>query len=182
MYLENVTYFVVQMQGRDASPDPERPSLRTRTDTPSTEVNLIFGHQKSPSGSVEYPSAVHSFQLWQVFISNVHPLTKILHGPTVQKDILETFSEPTSTPSPTEALLFSIYLVAVVSLTDTECRNRFGEPRKDLLARYCDATEVALSKADFLRSTDLRVLQAFTLYLVRAKLINRNLTRYTDTS
>ncbi|GKU21542.1 unnamed protein product [Fusarium langsethiae] len=154
-----------QMRGKDVSPDPERPSLRTRNDTPSTEVNLIFGHQKSTS-SAEYSSAVHLFQLWQVFISNVHPLTKILHGPTVQKDILETFSEPLSTPSPTEALIFSIYLVAVVSLTDDECRGRFGEPRKDLLARYCDATEVALSKADFLRSTDLRVLQAFTLHLL----------------
>ncbi|UZP35096.1 hypothetical protein NXS19_002912 [Fusarium pseudograminearum] len=155
-----------EMQGKDVSPDPERPPLRTRTDTPSTEVNLIFSHQRPTSTSVEYPSAVHSFQLWQVFISNVHPLTKILHGPTVQKDILETFSEPTSTPGPTEALIFAIYLVSVVSLTDTECRSRFGEPRKDLLARYCHATEVALSKADFLRSTDLRVLQAFTLHLL----------------
>lgn len=163
-----------QMQGKDVSPDPERPPLRTRTDTPSTEVNLIFSHQRPTSISVKYPSAVHSFQLWQVFISNVHPLTKILHGPTVQKDILETFSEPTSTPGPTEALIFAIYLVAVVSLTDAECRSRFGEPRKDLLARYCNATEVALSKADFLRSTDLRVLQAFTLHLVSIKL-SRNI-------
>jgi hypothetical protein len=154
------------MKRRDASPDPDRPSLRTRTATQSTEVNLIFGHQKSTSPSLEYPSAVHSFQLWQVFISNVHPLTKLLHGPTVQKDILETFSEPPSTTGPTEALIFAIYLVSVVSLTDQECRSMFGQPREVLLARYCDATEVALSKADFLRSTDLRVLQAFTLHLV----------------
>ncbi|KAH6960175.1 fungal specific transcription factor domain-containing protein [Fusarium avenaceum] len=155
-----------EMEGRDLSPDPERPARRARTGTPSTERNLIFGHQKSDSASLEYPSAVHSFQLWQVFLSNVHPLTKILHGPTVQKDILETFSTPSSTTGPMGALIFAIYLVAVVSLTDKECRSMFSTPREVLLARYCDATEVALSKADFLRSTDLRVLQGFTLHLL----------------
>ncbi|KAF4989098.1 hypothetical protein FGRMN_9340 [Fusarium graminum] len=155
-----------EMEGRDDNSDSERPALQPRTGTPSTEINLIFAHQKSTSASLEYPSAVHSFQLWQTFLSNVHPLTKMLHGPTVQKDILETFSAPSSTPVPTEALIFAIYLVAVVSLTDKECRNMFSTPREALLARYCEATEVALSKADFLRSTDLRVLQSFTLHLL----------------
>ncbi|RGP64450.1 fungal specific transcription factor domain-containing [Fusarium longipes] len=155
-----------EMKRRDDSPEVERPSPRTRTGTPSIEVNLLFGHQKSTSSSLEYPSPVHSFQLWQVFISNVHPLTKILHGPSVQKDILATFSEPAATTSSTEALIFSIYLVAVVSLTDKECMSMFGQSRQELLAKYCNATEVALSKADFLRSTDLRILQAFTLHLL----------------
>ncbi|KAF4449181.1 fungal specific transcription factor domain-containing protein [Fusarium austroafricanum] len=132
----------------------------------SPNINLIFGRQRSDSSSLMYPSAVHSFQLWQVFLSNVHPLTKLLHGPTTQKDIIQIISEPPSTPGPTEALIFAIYLVAVISMTDKECLNMFGEPRKVLLARYCEATEVALSRVDFLRSTDLRVLQAFTLHLL----------------
>ncbi|KAF5007918.1 hypothetical protein FDECE_5834 [Fusarium decemcellulare] len=155
-----------EMEGRDVSPDPDRPPMRARTEMPSTDINLIFGRQKSDSSSMVHPSAVHSFQLWQVFTSNVHPLTKLLHGPSVQKDILQALSEPPSTVGPTEALIFAIYLVAVVSLTNRECQTMFGEPREVLLARYCDATEVALSKVDFLRSTDLRVLQAFTLYLL----------------
>lgn len=133
---------------------------------PATDINLIFGRPKSDSTPIVHPSAVHAFKLWQVFISNVHPLTKLLHGPSVQKDLLQVLSEPPSTPSPSECLIYSIYLVAVVSLTDKECSNMFDESRKDLLARYCNLTEVALSRVDFLRSTDLRVLQAFTLYLV----------------
>ncbi|KAK1596701.1 fungal-specific transcription factor domain-containing protein [Colletotrichum navitas] len=113
-----------------------------------------------------YPSAVQSFQLWQVFTSNVHPLTKVLHGPSVQEELLKSLAEPSLVDSPTEALIFSIYLIAVVSLTDDECQNLLGETRAKHLARYCHATEAALSRVDFLRSTDLKVLQAFTLYLL----------------
>lgn len=154
------------MEGRDGSPDPNRPTLGTRTEMPATDINLIFGRQKPDSVPIVQPSAVHAFQLWQVFTNNVHPLTKLLHGPSVQRDLLQVLSESSPTLGPIESLMYSIYLLAVISLTDKECCNMFGETREVLLARYCHATEVALSRADFLRSTDLRVLQAFTLYLV----------------
>lgn len=140
--------------------------MQERTELPSTDINFIFGRQRFDSVSTLHPPAAQSFRLWQVFTSNVHPLTKVLHGPSVQEEILRSLSEPSSTEGPTEALIFSIYLIAVVSLTDGECRNLLGESREKQLARYCYATEAALSRADFLRSTDLKVLQAFILYLV----------------
>lgn len=133
---------------------------------PPAPINLIFGHQGLDTTAMLHPSAVQTFRLWQVFLSNVHPLTKIVHGPSMQEEILKALPAPSGMEASMEALLFSIYLIAVVSLTEEECRTLLDEPRGKHLARYRYATEAALSRVDFLRSTDLRVLQAFTLYLV----------------
>ncbi|GKT63825.1 fungal specific transcription factor domain-containing protein [Colletotrichum tofieldiae] len=154
------------MERKETNPPQNARPLQSRIESPSSNVNLIFGRQRLDSLSMLHPSAVQSFRLWQVFTSNVHPLTKVLHGPSVQEEILRSLSEPASIDGPTEALVFSIYLVAVISLTDEECRDLLGESREKHLARYCHATEAALSKVDFLRSTNLKVLQAFTLYLL----------------
>ncbi|KAK2028277.1 fungal-specific transcription factor domain-containing protein [Colletotrichum zoysiae] len=144
-----------------------KPPLNGRLlpELPLSNINLIFGRQRFDSPSMLHPSAVQSFRLWQVFTSNVHPLTKVLHGPSVQEELLRSLAEPSSTDGPTEALIFSIYLIAVVSLTDVECRNLLGETREKHVARYRHAAEAALSRVDFLRSTELKVLQALTLYL-----------------
>lgn len=153
------------MGKKDPSPAQSSIPMLSGVELPTTNINLIFGH-KSDSPFMLHPSAIQSFRLWQVFTTNVHPLTKILHAPTVQQELIQGLSEPDSIHGPTEALIFSIYLVAVVSLTDEECRSQLGEPREKHLARYCYATEAALSRVDFLRSTNLKVLQAFTFYLV----------------
>ncbi|WDK10488.1 fungal specific transcription factor domain-containing protein [Colletotrichum graminicola] len=140
--------------------------MRSKPELASSNINFIFGRLRVDLLSTLHPSAVQSFQLWQVFTSNVHPLTKVLHGPSVREELLRSLAEPSPIDSPTEALIISIYLIAAVSLTDDECHNLLGETRKKHLARYCHATEAALSRANFLRSTDLKVLQAFTLYLL----------------
>lgn len=154
-----------EMGKKDPSPAQSSIPMLSGVELPTTNINLIFGH-KSDSPFMLHPSAIQSFRLWQVFTTNVHPLTKILHAPTVQQELIQGLSEPDSIHGPTEALIFSIYLVAVVSLTDEECRSQLGEPREKHLARYCYATEAALSRVDFLRSTNLKVLQAFTFYLL----------------
>ncbi|KAK1994352.1 hypothetical protein LX36DRAFT_641563 [Colletotrichum falcatum] len=155
-----------EMEEKQGNPLQDGRPLRPKAELPSINVDLVFGRQRSDPPSMLYPSAVQSFRLWQVFTSNVHPLTKVLHGPSVQEELLRSLAEPCSTDGPTEALIFSIHLIAVVSLTDAECRDLLGETREKHLARYCRATEAALSRVDFLRSTDLKVLQAFTLYLL----------------
>jgi len=92
---------------------------------------------------------------------------------TVQRDILESFSTPSSTTVPTVALIFAIYLASVVLPMDKEYRSMFSMVREVVLARCCDATKVTLSKADFLRFTNLRVLQGFTINLVSTELSQR---------
>lgn len=83
--------------------------------------------------------------------------------------------------APTECLIFAIYYSTVVTMSAVECRGEFDEDKAELVTRYVcfswenafadwvryrTGVEQALSRANFLRSLDLTVLQAFTLYLV----------------
>lgn len=62
--------------------------------------------------------------------------------------------------------MFAIYALAVFSLSEEECTTQFGEARKSLLGRYRYATRIALSKARYMSTSDLQVLQAFLFYLI----------------
>ena len=61
--------------------------------------------------------------------------------------------------------MFAIYGAAVMTLKDDDCKQKLCEPRKTLLSRYISATEAALSRAKFMGTTNLVVLQALVLHL-----------------
>ena len=61
--------------------------------------------------------------------------------------------------------MFAIYGAAIMSLKDDECKQKFDESRKTLLSRYISATKVALSRAKFMGTTSLVVLQALVLHI-----------------
>jgi hypothetical protein len=63
--------------------------------------------------------------------------------------------------------MFSIYSFAVSSLNDHQSIDMFGEDKMTLLSGYQTGARHALLAAGFLRSSDIVVLQAFVLYLVR---------------
>lgn len=113
-----------------------------------------------------HPSVVHIFRLWQIFLDNVNPLVKTFHAPTVQQIIIDASGKMESLSRPNEALLFSIYFLAVVSLTNQECENHFGEGRQKLLVKYTRGVQQALVNAKLLRTLNLTTLQAFMLYLI----------------
>ena len=52
-----------------------------------------------------------------------------------------------------------------MSLNDEECNRRLGEPRENLLSYYTSAAKWALSRAKFMGTTSIVVLQALVLYL-----------------
>lgn len=122
----------------------------------ASEISLLSFH----------PQPVHIFRLWQTFLDNVNPLLRILHAPTVQHQILEATADLGGVPRNLEALMFCIYHFAVVSLDGDECQNLFGVEKSSLLKRYQTAARQALLNVSFLKTSDLTVLQALTLYLV----------------
>ena len=65
--------------------------------------------------------------------------------------------------------MFSIYAAAVMTLNEDDCIQRLGEPRKTLLSRYISATKAALSRAKFMGTISLVVLQALVLYLLSVR-------------
>jgi hypothetical protein len=120
----------------------------------------------------EHPLPESILQLWQVFVDNVDPLTKALHVPTIRLGVQRAASNTESLPPSFEALMFAIYSAAVTSLKDDECKKRFGEGRHILLRRYLTATKVALSRAKFMGTNSLIVLQALVLYLISARYVS----------
>ncbi|KAJ4503858.1 hypothetical protein HRR83_008665 [Exophiala dermatitidis] len=130
-----------------------------------------------------HPSGDHILQLWDVFRANVDPLTKIIHAPSLDKAVRKASSVPNlqSLPRSLECLLFAIYSTAILSLRDFECRRRFNEPRSTMLSRYRTATKAALSKARFIGSTNLAVLQAFILHIFSVRDVYDSRTVWTLT-
>ena len=99
-------------------------------------------------------------------MDRVDPLTKIVHAPSLQSAIEKSILNITQIPKPFEALMFAIYSMAIISLTEDESQAELGETRAVLLARYVAATKAALSRARFMSSTSIVVLQALVLHIL----------------
>ncbi|RDL39484.1 uncharacterized protein BP5553_03824 [Venustampulla echinocandica] len=129
--------------------------------------SLLVGHGSSSKNlALLHPPPVHLFMMWQTFLVNVNPLVKMFHAHTVQQTILDASADLENVSRPTEALMFSIYLLAVTSLGNEECETMFGESRAVLLGKYSHAAQQALINAKFLKSLNMATLQAFALYLL----------------
>lgn len=113
-----------------------------------------------------HPNPLHIFKLWQTFLERVNPLTKIVHAPTVQQQILEAMGDLKQVRKEFEALMFSIYCIALTSLQAGDVEKAFGESKKKLLSRCRRGAQQALRNASFLRTSSTVVLQAFIFYLV----------------
>ncbi|KAI1374349.1 fungal-specific transcription factor domain-containing protein [Hypoxylon crocopeplum] len=112
--------------------------------------------------------------IWQVYQENVDPLVKILHVPTMEKTTRELRSNMNDISPGMEALMFAIYYASITSMEEEEVRINFGADKGQLINKYRFATEQALAKANFLVTSELVVVQAFTLFLVLVR-------RYDDT-
>lgn len=121
------------------------------------------------------PHQVYTF--CDIYLANVDPIFKVLHGPSLRKYLQENAVELDCSPGAggLEALRFAIYYAAVTSMDNGECRHRIGEDRTVLLARYRMGAESALAKADFINTVELSTLQAFVIYLVGSCLIAREI-------
>lgn len=148
--------------------EPEETSvLGTEGLTPDNNTDLFFPYDGSPSSNENlHPDPVHSFRLWQIFLDRINPLTKIVHVPTLQPHLIEITTDPTNVSANYQALFFSIYLMATISLLDNECIQLLGMPREQALSRFARGTRQTLIKADFVRNHDMVILQALVLFLV----------------
>ncbi|PWI64315.1 hypothetical protein PCL_11286 [Purpureocillium lilacinum] len=147
----------------------------------STEGSDTFGREDSrsdncadllcsgddPRINVEdlQPEPVHVFRLWQLFLDRVNPLTKIIHVPTVQPYVMEAATRISNVPLQHQALLFSIYTMAVVSMSQHECEEWLGLSRDAALQRFSLGAKLSLLRFSFLKNYDMAVLQALVLFL-----------------
>lgn len=138
---------------------------------------LLFWSRKDPVDvSTLHPGPIQIFRIWQLYLDNVNPLLKVLHGPSVQLRVIEAASNLGNISPSFEALLFAIYCTSISSLAKDDCQAMFDLPREDLMARYQYGCQQALMNAKFLRSADREVLTALYLYLVSS--LTRRLLYY----
>ncbi|EPE29783.1 Zn2/Cys6 DNA-binding protein [Glarea lozoyensis ATCC 20868] len=133
---------------------------------PEAELFLLGHMIPSRKLTEAHPQPVHIFRLWQTFLNNVNPLITMFHAPTVQQLILDAAANLKTVSRPVEALMFSIYLLAVTSLEDSACESMFGESQASLIRKYSRATHQALVNSKFLKSLNLYTLQAYVYYLL----------------
>ncbi|KJZ76121.1 hypothetical protein HIM_04577 [Hirsutella minnesotensis 3608] len=144
------------------------------TDSPATGISSYSDHHAFVLGyrSVDvnlrkcHPLPSHVTYLWSVYQENVEPLTKVLHVPTVDLVLREARKNSESLTPAQEALVFAIYFAAVTSLEPDEVATNFGTNKDDLLVQYRFALEQSLAKANFLDTSDITVIQAFTIFLI----------------
>ncbi|KAF7554345.1 hypothetical protein G7Z17_g2987 [Cylindrodendrum hubeiense] len=146
---------------------PPLQSLRNNDDLvsdPTDPLQLVFSNTE-PKLEGLHPEAKHIYRLWQTFVENVNPLIKIIHVPTIQQRVLDACWHPESLSKSLTAILFTVYTLAITSMSSTDCYVAFGETRSTLFTRYRTAALRALIEVGFLTSRDFEVLQAFVMFL-----------------
>ncbi|XP_044719785.1 fungal specific transcription factor domain-containing protein [Hirsutella rhossiliensis] len=146
----------------------------TPTDSPATGISSYTDHHSFVLGyrsaDVDlrkcHPLPSHVTFLWSVYQENVEPLIKLLHIPTTDLILRDARKNSDNLSPGQEALAFSIYFAAVTSLEPEEVVTNFGASKDELLAQHRFALEQSLAKANFLDTSDVAVIQAFTLFLI----------------
>ncbi|KAL8972042.1 MAG: hypothetical protein Q9183_000759 [Haloplaca sp. 2 TL-2023] len=113
-----------------------------------------------------HPPPDQILRLWDVFKRNVDPLVKILHRPTTEKTIIEAVKDLDHISKPLEVMMFSIYFAAITSLSEQECMTLARIDKDSALRKYRFGFEQAMARAGFLSTTELVIIQSFTLFLV----------------
>ncbi|KAF4460339.1 Carboxylesterase type B [Fusarium albosuccineum] len=106
-------------------------------------------------------SPVRSFT---TLITAITDDSKILPAPT-PSSVSAEIPPNAALDAPTECFMFAVYYAVVVTMPASECMSVLKQQKTDLVRQYRSGAEYALLKANFLRSSDLLVLQAFVVFL-----------------
>ena len=100
----------------------------------------------------------------------VHPLARVVHKPTFERQWATFWQQVHHGPEPIaslQALVLGVLMSAVISLSDQAISMQLGVPKIQLLRSFQQGCESALCRANFLRTTKFQTLQALVMYLVR---------------
>lgn len=149
--------------------EPDESSIFGSEDmSPDCNIDLLLPNDATTRNTDDlHPDPVHVFRLWQLFLDRVNPLMKIVHVPTLQPYVMEAATNMESVPLNYQALLYAVFTMAVVSLSEVEAVQMLGCPRDEALRRFTLGTKISLTKFNFLKNYDMAILQALLLYLVR---------------
>lgn len=126
-------------------------------------------YEKSHDTAYPVPTLAVRTILLELYRSRVDSVYKIFHWPTLSHTLLlhnqqEKYTEPSTA---VQALQFSLFFMAVCSITDDEAVAMGLGERLKLRQLYRSAVEDLLARSSLLQNPDIITLQAFIVYLVR---------------
>ncbi|KAI1388758.1 fungal-specific transcription factor domain-containing protein [Hypoxylon trugodes] len=104
-------------------------------------------------------------QLWGIYVQNIDPIIKVLHKPSIDRYLNDISLGRDMFNPETRALMLAICYAAVSSMPSSQARIELGCDCENLTASFRIAVEKALSDAHLLQTHDLRVVQAFSIFL-----------------
>ncbi|KAJ9607207.1 hypothetical protein H2200_008279 [Cladophialophora chaetospira] len=131
---------------------------------------FLFGDVGSKRSLLNFlPAKEAADILVRNYFERVHFVARVVHWPSFQlhydnfwTSVLAGLEPPAWQQSIVLAILFS----AVASMPEQDVTAIFARPKQTILGNFQTGTEVALSKAQFLRATKLETLQALLVYLI----------------
>jgi hypothetical protein len=132
--------------------------------------SFFFGPPTHQTSLIDFlPSRLAADRLAKQYFQSVHPIAKLLHRPSFEKeyeDFWEEVSLGIEPPSSAQAIIFAVMFSGVVSMDESVITRDFGVSKESLIDNFRLGTETALGRANFLRTTKVETLQAFVMYLV----------------
>jgi hypothetical protein len=103
-------------------------------------------------------SQEHRDTLLDVYFTNVDPMVRITHKPSVVRKF-PTYNHEA------HPIAFAIYFSAINSLPPKFVQNRFGDSKETLLDRFQLGVEISLARENYLTTSSLEIFQGFVLWL-----------------
>ena len=143
---------------------PRNDAVNNLVDTPSPQS---AGLDLAALNFSNHPAAEIKAVLCDMYFSNVDPVFKVLHNPSVRAYVLndEQYLHYESGSLPVTALSFAVYYAAVTTMSEADCAALFKQRKSDAQTQYRLLCETALSQAEYVLTTSLETLQAFVVYL-----------------
>jgi hypothetical protein len=137
-------------------------------------MNLLLGgslpiQQTNDVEPPQLPTRIEADALLQQYREAVSPLAHVLHLPSFKR-MFDRFWLNIEMNSPNQnsctALILAMCMAAAASVSPLQAKSQFGITKEDLFLRLQKATERAMLRANWAKTSNIRTLQALTIYLV----------------
>ncbi|KAL2271204.1 hypothetical protein VTJ83DRAFT_575 [Remersonia thermophila] len=130
---------------------------------------FFFGQfDQPPSFMYLLPPSALAHPLMRRYFEAVHPIARCVHRPSLEGAYASFWDDVRQNVEPRasiQTVVFAAWFSAAVTVDDAFCREHHCD-KTQLVLQMKLGTEVALSKANFLRTTRFETLQGFVMYLL----------------
>lgn len=113
-----------------------------------------------------HPTLDESNKLLQFFFRDVNPFLRIMHLSHFGKELDQYRRGTFFMPLEFEGLLFAIYTLAANNMSPQMVQNTFSVTKSVLVEQFNRATQIALTRVNFVTCENVATMQALLHYVV----------------